>query len=103
MDRVFVIRQKMLRQSAIAPHQAAVGRLPGGSFVMVDGDRVLGIRQDGIWVGPRPNEASIGLFTGIDLDAIGQRVKLKLNFLPRRIFQLGIRQRILSRLGSEQE
>jgi hypothetical protein len=61
MNRVFIIRQKMLRQPAIAPHQAAIGSFPGRPFVMVDRQRVIGVRQDSIGVRPRPSEALIGL------------------------------------------
>jgi hypothetical protein len=68
---------------------------------MVDSEGMLGVRQNGIGVWPRPGEALTGWFTGINLDAVGKGLELELNLLPIGIFQLGIRQRILSRLASE--
>jgi hypothetical protein len=101
MHRIFVLRQKMPGQRAVAAHDASIRRLPGGSFVMVDDDRLFDIRQDRIGVRPGPSEALIGLFAGIDLNACGQGLELKQNLLPVGVLQLRIGQRILRRLSRE--
>jgi hypothetical protein len=59
----------VLGQRGVAVDDAAVGGFPRGPFVVVHGQRLLAVDQDGVGAGP--GEALIGGLAGVNLDAVG--------------------------------
>ena len=56
MNGALVGRQEMSGERALAAHHTAIGRFPGGAFVMVHGQLVCGVGQNRIGVGAGPLE-----------------------------------------------